>query len=195
MSPEQRRARLSELAALVNQRIKAVDGGHDEDEEEKPVTTAVDELEHLDDAEVYRQLHAARRAMSQDLLRDPVTLARGLDRRFRMRPIFQVIGEALAEVGRGDVDRLLILTPPQVGKSTTVAEWFPYWWLCLYPVDKVAVTSYGDGLALRRGKKIRSYVEEYGDEWELHLKGGSGAMQDWEVTAGGGVRSVSVGRA
>ncbi|WP_449341643.1 hypothetical protein [Streptomyces canarius] len=34
MSPEQRRARLGELAASVNQRIKAVDGGDDEDEEE-----------------------------------------------------------------------------------------------------------------------------------------------------------------
>ncbi|MFE2424664.1 hypothetical protein [Streptomyces hokutonensis] len=34
MPPEQRRARLGELAASVNQRIKAVDGGDDEDEEE-----------------------------------------------------------------------------------------------------------------------------------------------------------------
>ncbi|MGW4731816.1 hypothetical protein ACWEQC_22080 [Streptomyces shenzhenensis] len=34
MSPEQRRARLGELAASVNQRIKAVDGSDDEDEEE-----------------------------------------------------------------------------------------------------------------------------------------------------------------
>ncbi|MEU0060825.1 terminase family protein, partial [Streptomyces sp. NPDC006334] len=158
------------------------------------MTAAVDELEHLDDAEVYRQLEAARRSMSADLLRDPVTLARGLDRNFRMRPHLKVISEALAEVATGEVDRLLILTPPQVGKSTLVAEWFPYWWLCLYPMDKVAVTSYGDDLALRRGKRIRGYVEEYGDEWELRMKPGSGAMQDWEVTKGGGCRSVSVGK-
>lgn len=158
------------------------------------MSVAVDELEHLDDAEVLRQLEAARRAMSADLLRDPVTLARGLDRTYRMRPHLRVIGDALAEVGRGEVDRLLILTPPQVGKSTTVAEWFPFWWLCTYPGDKVAVTSYGDDLALRRGKRIRGYVEEYGDEWDLRMKPGSGAMQDWEVTRGGGVRSVSVGK-
>ncbi|MFE7112904.1 hypothetical protein ACFU98_43450 [Streptomyces sp. NPDC057575] len=61
-------------------------------------------------------------------------------------------------------------------------------------MDRVAVTSYGDDLALRGGKKIRSYVEEYGHEWELHLRAGSGAMQDWEVPRGGGVRSVSVGK-
>jgi hypothetical protein len=34
MPPEQRRARLADLAASVNQRIKAVDGSDDEDEEE-----------------------------------------------------------------------------------------------------------------------------------------------------------------
>ncbi|WP_406321837.1 terminase large subunit domain-containing protein [Streptomyces sp. NBC_00519] len=158
------------------------------------MTVVVSELEHLDDAEVYQQLHAAQRAMSADLLRDPVTLARGLDRTYRMRPHLRIIGDALAEVGRGDFDRLLILTPPQVGKSTTVAEWFPFWWLCEYPMDRVAVTSYGDDLALRRGKTIRSYVEEYGDEYDLRMKPGSGAMQDWEVTRGGGVRSVSVGK-
>ncbi len=158
------------------------------------MSVAVDELEHLDDAEVWRQLEAARRAMSADLLRDPVTLARGLDRTYRMRPHLRVIGDALAEVGRGEADRLLILTPPQVGKSSLVAEWFPFWWLCTYPGDKVAVTSYGDDLALRRGKRIRGYVEEYGDEWDLRMKPGSGAMQDWEVTKGGGVRSVSAGK-
>ncbi|MFE6551715.1 hypothetical protein ACFVHS_25395 [Streptomyces sp. NPDC057746] len=158
------------------------------------MTVAVSELEHLDDAEVYRQLEAARRSMSRELLRDPVTLARGLDRTFRMRPHLRIIGDALAEVGRGDYDRLLILTPPQVGKSTSVAEWFPYWWLCLYPADRVAVTSYGDDLALKRGMTIRGYVEEFGDEYDLALQCGSSAKQDWSLTKGGGVRSVSVGK-
>ncbi|MGW1989591.1 terminase large subunit domain-containing protein [Embleya sp. NPDC001921] len=155
---------------------------------------AVEELGHLDDEAVYQRLAAAQQAMSRDLLRDPVTLARGLDRTYRMRPHLKVIGEALAGVQRGDYDRLLIYTPPQVGKSTTVAEWFPFWWLCLYPMDRVVVTSYGDDLALRRGKTIRNYVEEYGDEYDLSMQPGSGAMQDWSLTRGGGVRSVSVGK-
>jgi hypothetical protein len=155
---------------------------------------AAGELDHLDDAAVLQQLEAAKKAMSQDLLRDPVTLARGLERTYRMRPHLRVIGKAVAGVERGDYDRLMIFTPPQVGKSTTVAEWAPFWWLCLHPMDRVAVTSYGDDLALRRGKTIRGYVEEYGEEYELFMQPGSGAMQDWSLTAGGGVRSVSVGK-
>ncbi|MFC7791393.1 hypothetical protein [Streptomyces cinereoruber] len=153
-----------------------------------------EELEHLDDTGVLQRLTAAERSLSRDLLRDPATLARGLDATYRIRPHLRVIGDALAEVGRGECDRLLIYTPPQVGKSTTVAEWFPFWWLCLYSMDKVAITSYGDDLALRRGKTIRGYVEEYGAEYELFMQPGSGAMQDWLVTRGGGVRSVSVGK-
>ncbi|WP_432001614.1 terminase large subunit domain-containing protein [Streptomyces sioyaensis] len=153
-----------------------------------------DELVYLDDVAVYQQLAAAEQAVSRELLRDPVTLARGLDAHFRMRPHLRIIGNALAEVERGDYDRLLVLTPPQVGKSTTVAEWCPFWWLAKHSRDRVAVTSYSDDLALRRGKAIRSYVEEYGDEYDLQLRAGSGAMQDWEVTKGGGVRSVSVGK-
>ncbi|MFD8774492.1 terminase large subunit domain-containing protein [Streptomyces sp. NPDC059916] len=153
-----------------------------------------DELVYLDDVAVYQRLAAARQSVGRDLLRDPVTLARGLDPTYRMRPHLRIIGDALADVGRGACDRLLILTPPQVGKSTTVAEWFPFWWLATYSSDRVAATSYSDDLALRRGKAIRSYVEEYGDEYDLRMKAGSGAMQDWEVTDGGGVRSVSVGK-
>lgn len=153
-----------------------------------------DELAYLDDVAVYQQLTAAEQAVSRDLLRDPVTLARGLDGTFRMRPHLRVIGDALADVERGEYDRLLILTPPQVGKSTTVAEWFPFWWLARHNRDRVAVTSYSDDLALKRGKTIRSYVEQHGAEYELLMKAGSGAMQDWEITQGGGVRSVSVGR-
>ncbi|MFJ7586973.1 hypothetical protein ACIQZO_06175 [Streptomyces sp. NPDC097617] len=152
------------------------------------------ELDHLDDAAVLQQLEAAKNSMGQDLLRDPVTFARGLDSTYRMRPHLRVIGEALADVGRGLCPRLMIFTPPQVGKSTTVAEWFPFWWLALYPMDRVAVTSYGDDLALRRGKTIRGYVTEYGAEWDMFIQPGSGAMQDWSLTEGGGVRSVSVGK-
>lgn len=152
-----------------------------------------DGLEHLEDAEVYQRLHAAQRATSKDLLRDPVTLARGLDPTFRTRPHLTVISEALVELERGAFDRLMIFTPPQVGKSTTVAEWFPFWWLCLHGKDRAAVTSYSDDLALRRGKAIRRYVAEHGREWELEVLAGSGAAHDYELTAGGGVRSVSIG--
>jgi hypothetical protein len=156
-------------------------------------TLSPDEMAHLDDAEVYQRLQAAKKAMARDLLRDPVTLARGLERVYRMRPHLRVIADALVGLQRGDYDRLMVWTPSQVGKSSLVAEWFPFWWLCLHGEDRVAVTSYSDDLAMRRGKAIRRYITEYGGEYDLELLAGSSAAQDYDTTAGGGVRSVSIG--
>ena len=157
------------------------------------VLPSPDELVHLEDAEVYQQLAAAKEAMARDLLCDPVTLARGLDASYRVRPHLRVIAEALVGLERGEYDRLMVWTPAQVGKSSLAAEWFPFWWLCLHGEDRVAVTSYSDDLAMRRGKAIRRYIAEYGDEYTLALLAGSGAMQDYDTTKGGGVRSVSIG--
>lgn len=155
--------------------------------------SAVSELDHLDDEAVFRRLQAAKKAAARDLLRDPSTLARGLDASYRMRPHLRVISQAMVGLERGDYDRLLVLTPAQVGKSTTVAEWAPFWWLCLHPEDRAAVASYSDDLALRRGKAIRRYIQEYGAEFDLALLAGSEAAQDYETEQGGGVRSVSLG--
>ncbi|GGZ23404.1 hypothetical protein GCM10010387_15700 [Streptomyces inusitatus] len=156
----------------------------------RPVT---DELEHLEDAEVYQRLQAAQKAMSLEILRDPATLARALDPTYRMRPHLKVISDALVGLRNGDYDRLMVFTPSQVGKSTTVAEWFPFWWLCHHGEDRVAVTSYSDDLAMRRGKAIRRYIAEHGHEYDLALLAGSAAAQDYDTTKGGGVRSVSIG--
>ena len=158
-------------------------------------TPSPDELVHLDDAEVYQRLQAAKKAMSRDLLCDPVTLARGLERVYRLRPHLRVIADALVGLERGDYDRLMVWTPSQVGKSSLAGEWFPFWWLCLHGEDRVAVTSYSDDLAMRRGKAIRRYISDYGEEFDLALLAGSSAAQDYDTTAGGGVRSVSIGSA
>ncbi|MFI6912780.1 LAGLIDADG family homing endonuclease [Streptosporangium sp. NPDC050284] len=80
-----------------------------------------------------------------------------------------------------------------VHNSTSVAEWGPFWWLAKHPQDKIAVASYSDDLALRRGKVIRDLVDEHGHEYGLHVKDGSGAAKDWDLATGGGVRSVGVG--
>jgi hypothetical protein len=159
------------------------------------VSTALtaDDLAHLDDAEVYQRLAAAKKAVARDLLRDPVTLARGLERVYRVRPHLRVIAQALVVLDRGEYDRLMVWTPSQVGKSSLAAEWFPFWWLCLHGEDRVAVTSYSDDLAMQRGKAIRRYIGEYGEEHDLELLAGSSAAQDYDTTAGGGVHSVSIG--
>lgn len=126
-------------------------------------------------------------------LRDPVALAAHLDPHYEVRAHLRVIADELVAVEAGEYDRLLLNTPPQVGKSRTAVEWGAFWWLCRRPTDRVIVGSYGDDLAIKRGKAIRRLVELYGARYGLVLERGSANMKDWSLTAGGGVRSVGVG--
>ena len=57
---------------------------------------------------------------------------------------------------------LILNTPPQVGKSTTVTETFPIWWLMKNPDKGVIEVSYGDDLAERFGKANLEKLENFG---------------------------------
>lgn len=146
-----------------------------------------------DDLALYAELDAARRALAADLLVDPATMARGLDPLFRMRPHLRVIGEAMRGLLAGDYDRLLVLTPPQVGKSTLVGEWGVFWWLANRPSDDVVIASYGADLAEARSKAVRARVDVYGDEYGLRKLRGSDAARDWRLESGAHLRAIGVG--
>lgn len=133
------------------------------------------------------------RQVERHELRDPVSLAAHLDSHYQVRAHLQVIAEEMVGLEAGHVDRLLINTPPQVGKSRTAVEWGAFWWLCRHPTAHVIIGSYGDDLALKRGRAIRRLVEQYGAAYGLILERGAAAMKDWELTTGGGVLSVGVG--
>jgi hypothetical protein len=143
------------------------------------------------DVEAYAQLAVARRVLAADLQRDPATMARGLDSTYRIRPHLRVIGDAVAEVLSGQVDRLLIITPPQVGKSTLVAEWGPFWWFTNRPGDDMVVASYAADLAETRSKRVQDLVREHGAEYDLALR--TEAVHDWRLLSGGHLRAVGVG--
>ena len=147
----------------------------------------------LDDGAVYSRLIAAGQSMSADLKRDPATMAYGLDSGYRMRPHLRTISDSMTPLLTLETDRLLILTPPQVGKSTTVAEWGPVWWFANRPADGIAIASYGLDLALDRSKGVRERVQEYGPDFDLFTKPGSEAAHDWELTSGGHLRAIGVG--
>jgi len=140
----------------------------------------------------YGRLVAAKKALAPDLMRDPATMARGLDPTFKMRPHTRVIGQAMAGLLTGDYDRLLILTPPQVGKSTLVAEWGPFWWLANRPSDDIVIASYGADLAVDRSKGVRQRIADYGADYGIFTRPGSEAAHDWETSQGGHLRAVGV---
>lgn len=79
-------------------------------------TTTGSELEQR-----YAEQLAARRALVNAITRSPATLAKALDPRFRIRPHTRVIADAFLQLrdhdaGTDGYDRILITTPPQIGK-------------------------------------------------------------------------------
>lgn len=148
----------------------------------------------MTDAELIAEAQAIGEAEDKAALSDPATLLRHLQpNTYRKRRHLRLISATLADVGAGDVDRVLITTPPQVGKTVTAVVGGAFWWLCLHPVHRVIVGSYGNTLAINRGRSVRKLVIEHGHRFDLRLEPGSQAVNDWSLTTGGGMKSVGVG--
>lgn len=61
-------------------------------------------------------------------------------------------------------DILLLSVPPQFGKSTTVTETLPSYYLGKNPDKKVIICGYNEDFAIRFGRRNREKLLEYGKE-------------------------------
>lgn len=147
----------------------------------------------MTDAELMAEADAINSAQDRAALADPSTLARHLIRGYLRRQHLRLIGENIAALERGEISRILITTPPQVGKTVTAVVATAFWWLCLHPHHRVIIGSYSAALAVNRGKAIRKLVIEFGHRYGLQLERGSASASKWDLTTGGGVMSVGVG--
>ncbi|MDI3420722.1 terminase large subunit domain-containing protein [Streptomyces luteolus] len=136
---------------------------------------------------------ALERAQFLARLTDPVTLAHSLQPSFEPRPHNRVIARGMRRLINGKTRKLLITTPPQVGKSTTAAVWGVFWWLARHPRDHVIIVSYGAELAEERGRAIRKLIRAHGAEFGLALDAERASVADWRLTTGGGVRCAGIG--
>ena len=89
-------------------------------------------------------------------------------------------------------DILLIETPPQHGKSMTVTESFPSWYLGRYPKNRVIEASYNEDTAKRFGRKNLEKVEMVGDALFGLKKGSIWTNTEFEFDNGWG-RMISRG--
>jgi predicted phage terminase large subunit-like protein len=109
----------------------------------------------------------------------------------RQTPALEAIDTELARVARGETNRLMIFCPPQEGKSTRTACWYPLWRLAADPGLRIAIVSYNQQKALRWGKWLRRMIEKH-PELGIQLEPGSRAGDRFETTAGGKVLAVGI---
>lgn len=149
-------------------------------------------VEIMSDGELLAEAEALQRADDRDALASPTTLARHLSYGYVRRQHLNVIGREMAKLDAGEFDRLLIMTPPQVGKTVTAVVWGAFWWLARHPGHRAIVGSYGKTLATERGRDTRRLVAEVGDRYDLQLETGARQVSQWRLTSGGGLKSVGI---
>ena len=89
-------------------------------------------------------------------------------------------------------DILLIETPPQHGKSITITESFPSWYLGKYPHHRIIEASYNFDTAERFGRKNLEKVERFGSPMFGLKRGSVWTKIEFELSNGWG-RMISRG--
>ena len=107
----------------------------------------------------------------------------------------ELLCEVLEEVERGDLPRLIITMPPRHGKSMTVTESFPSWFIGRNPERRVIEVSYGSELAQKFGLSNRRKIEEFGrDIFGVEVSSENASKTNWGLVGYcGGMISAGIG--
>lgn len=87
---------------------------------------------------------------------------------------------------------MIINTPPQHGKSTTITETLPSWYLMKHPDESVIQVSYGDDLAERFGKRNLEKVKEHGQIFGVEVDPKKATSREFQILGHKG-RMISKG--
>jgi predicted phage terminase large subunit-like protein len=90
--------------------------------------------------------------------------------------------QQLEAIGRGDIDRLMVLMPPGSAKSTYASILYPAWWFTQHPVSSVIATSHTASLAEHFGRQARELVRENGSRFGYALHSGKQAACHWQTS-------------
>jgi predicted phage terminase large subunit-like protein len=123
--------------------------------------------------------------------RTPGEMARALMPGTKQTPMLDRVDAELVALSRGSVDRLMVFTPPQEGKSQRVSCWYPLWRLTADPTLRIAVVSYSQDKALRWGRWLRRMIQSH-PELGIRLMHDSRAAERFETTVGGAVVCVGI---
>jgi predicted phage terminase large subunit-like protein len=111
-----------------------------------------------------------------------------------LRLLDETLMSALADAQAGKLDGLVVAMPPQHGKSMTVSQYLPAWYLGTHPDNRVIVTSYEADFAGQWGKKARDLLERYGHVFGIRVSRKSSAVHRWDLEGReGGMSTAGVG--
>ena len=84
-------------------------------------------------------------------------------------------------------DILILSMPPQHGKSTTITETLPSWYLGRHPRNRVIEISYSEEFAKKFGRRNRSKIKDYcGEIFDIHMAVSPDTNTEFELDNGYG---------
>lgn len=113
--------------------------------------------------------------------RTPGEMACALDPAQRNPRWLQMVDDALMDVEEGRIKKLMILAPPQSGKSQRVSRWFPAHYLRRFPDRRIILASYGAEWAETWGRAVRTVFEQHSDVIGMRLSQSAKSQQHWEL--------------
>jgi len=142
----------------------------------------------------YLRREKARRELARKSYKRYLYYVHGtLWKRTRMSDFLADTLQNFVETKTGNAyDILIIKTPPQHGKSMTITESFPSWYLGKHPHKRVIEASYNDDTAKRFGRKNLEKVEQFGGALFGLKKGDIWTTTEFELDNGWG-RMISRG--
>jgi predicted phage terminase large subunit-like protein len=121
-------------------------------------------------------------------------LALALDPETRQTPALDKIDAALEELLVTPDGRLIVVMPPQEGKSQRVTRRFVERALKRNPNTRVAVCSYELNVARRWGRAVRDDITAHSDTFGLQVRRDLSGQSEWQLAGyDGGVFSVGIG--
>ena len=102
--------------------------------------------------------------------------------KYKRAPHNEYISEKLDQIEKGEIDRLIIFMPPRHGKSMTVSESFPSYFIGKNPERRAIEASYGDSLAMKFGRLNRNKIDEFGKElFGIKTNKANSAVSNWSI--------------
>lgn len=112
---------------------------------------------------------------------DLLTFTQATFPRYTPAPHHRLIADALMQVERGEIDRLIITMPPRHGKSQLASIHFPAWYLGRNPDKRIIAASYAAGLAYRISRQARNVVGGQGWPFQHRLAADLAQVQQWDI--------------
>lgn len=105
------------------------------------------------------------------------------------------IAKHLQDIAEGEQKYIIVELPPRHGKSMTITETFPSYYLGRNPEKRVITSAYSDGLARKFGRLNRNKMIEFGQlVFDRMLSNDNGTVNNWTLDNGvGGMIATGIG--